>query len=170
MPGVFAAPGNHEYLHDIRVTRPIYEQSAIPLLVDRGVTLPVGRARLYIAGADDPIYRGDEASFLDGAVTRAAAGAPADAFRLLLCHRPEGFVPAAARGFHLTLSGHTHGGQCKPPFLPPPLLPVRNRRYTAGQFDLGDGRKLYINRGVGHLLRVRFNVRPEVTVFTLTHA
>jgi len=65
------------------------------------------------------------------------------------------------------LSGHTHGGQCKPPFLPPPLLPVRNRRYTAGEFALDGGRRMYISRGVGHLLQVRFNVRPEVTVFEL---
>jgi len=68
------------------------------------------------------------------------------------------------------LAGHTHGGQCKPPFLPPPLLPVENKRYTAGEFTLSAGRRLYINRGVGHLLRVRFNVRPEVTVFELQRA
>jgi len=30
--------------------------------------------------------------------------------------------------------------------------------------------KSYINRGIGHTLRVRFNVRPEVTVFTLQRA
>ena len=66
------------------------------------------------------------------------------------------------------LSGHTHGGQCKAPFLPPPLLPVRNRRYTRGEFVVGGNRRLYISRGVGHTLQVRFNVRPEVTVFTLT--
>lgn len=65
------------------------------------------------------------------------------------------------------LAGHTHGGQCKPPFLPPPLLPVRNRRYTAGVFELTAGRRMYVSRGVGHLLRARFNVRPEVTVFRL---
>jgi uncharacterized protein len=65
------------------------------------------------------------------------------------------------------LSGHTHGGQCKPPFLPPPLLPVDNRLYTAGEFALSGNRRLYISRGVGHLLQVRFNVRPEVTVFEL---
>lgn len=65
------------------------------------------------------------------------------------------------------LAGHTHGGQCKPPFLPPPLLPVRNRRYTAGAFALDHNRSLYISRGIGHLLGVRFNVRPEVTLFTL---
>ena len=68
------------------------------------------------------------------------------------------------------LSGHTHGGQCKPPFLPPPLLPVKNARYTSGEFELAGGRRLYINRGVGHLLRVRFNVRPEVTIHELVRA
>jgi hypothetical protein len=46
-------------------------------------------------------------------------------------------------------------------------LPVRNRRYTAGPFDLWDGRWLYVSRGVGHLTRVRFNVRPEITIFDL---
>jgi predicted MPP superfamily phosphohydrolase len=68
------------------------------------------------------------------------------------------------------LSGHTHGGQCKPPFLPPPLLPVRNKRYTCGEFDLLGNRKMYISRGVGHLIQARFNVRPEITVFTLARA
>lgn len=66
------------------------------------------------------------------------------------------------------LAGHTHGGQCKAPFLPPPLLPVKNRRYTSGEFELSGGRRMYINRGVGHLLRVRINARPEVTMFRLT--
>jgi uncharacterized protein len=52
--------------------------------------------------------------------------------------------------------------------LPPPLLPVRNKRYTAGEIPLADGRRLYINRGLGHLIQVRFNVRPEITSFRLT--
>ena len=55
-------------------------------------------------------------------------------------------------------------------FLPPPLLPVKNRRYTAGAFDVGPGRRLYVNRGLGHLIQVRFNVRPEITLFTLDSA
>ena len=29
---------------------------------------------------------------------------------------------------------------------------------------------MYINRGLGHLLRVRFNVRPEITIFNLQRA
>jgi predicted MPP superfamily phosphohydrolase len=87
---------------------------------------------------------------------------------LVLSHNPDTVDLPVWDGYEgWILSGHTHGGQCKPPFLPPPLLPVRNRRYTAGEFALTGNRRLYINRGVGHLIRVRINVRPEVTVFEL---
>lgn len=87
---------------------------------------------------------------------------------IVLCHNPDAVdLPAWSNYKGWILAGHTHGGQCKPPFLPPPLLPVKNKRYTCGEFDLHDGRRLYINRGLGYLRRVRFNVRPEITVFTL---
>jgi predicted MPP superfamily phosphohydrolase len=85
-----------------------------------------------------------------------------------LCHNPDGADRAVWSGYRgWILSGHTHGGQCKPPFLAPPLLPVQNKRYTAGEFALSGERRLYISRGVGHLIRARFNVRPEVPVFRL---
>lgn len=88
--------------------------------------------------------------------------------QLVLCHNPDAVdapVWSDYRGW--ILSGHTHGGQCKAPFLAPPLLPVKNTRYAAGEVDLGDGRRLYVNRALGYLRRVRFNARPEITVFTL---
>jgi predicted MPP superfamily phosphohydrolase len=88
---------------------------------------------------------------------------------IVLCHNPDAQdepIWGGVRGW--VLAGHTHGGQVKPPFLPPPVLPIRNRRYTAGAFDVGPGRTLYINRGLGHLTKVRFNVRPELTLFTLS--
>jgi predicted MPP superfamily phosphohydrolase len=90
---------------------------------------------------------------------------------LALSHNPDTVdLPQWDRFRGWVLAGHTHGGQCKPPFLPPPLLPVKNRRYTSGRFDLSGGRRMYISRGVGHVLQVRFNVRPEVTVFHLRAA
>jgi predicted MPP superfamily phosphohydrolase len=94
-----------------------------------------------------------------------------DLSTIVLCHNPDAAdlsVWGQYRGW--ILAGHTHGGQCKPPFLPPPLLPVMNKRYTAGEFSLSGNRRMYISRGVGHLLRVRFNVRPEVPVFQLRRA
>ncbi len=90
---------------------------------------------------------------------------------LVLCHNPDVCDLDVWNGYQgWILSGHTHGGQCKPPFLSPPMLPVKNKRYTQGEIDLNDGRTLYINRAVGHLWQIRFNVRPEITVFTLDKA
>ncbi|HQW65925.1 MAG TPA: metallophosphoesterase [Gemmatimonadales bacterium] len=91
--------------------------------------------------------------------------------RLALCHNPDAADWPVWEGYQgWILAGHTHGGQCKPPFLEPPILPVNNPRYAAGEVAIRGGRQLYISRGVGYLLRARFNVRPEVTKFRLTRA
>ncbi|RYD97849.1 MAG: phosphoesterase [Sphingobacteriales bacterium] len=87
---------------------------------------------------------------------------------IVLCHNPDACDLDIWSGYKgWILAGHTHGGQVKPPFLPPPVLPVQNRKYTAGHIDLEGGRQLYINRALGHSYQVRFNVRPEITIFTL---
>lgn len=90
---------------------------------------------------------------------------------IVLCHNPDVCDKKIWNGYQgWILSGHTHGGQCKPPFLRAPMLPVKNKKYTSGEIDLEDGRMLYINRAVGHLMQVRFNVRPEITIFELQKA
>lgn len=90
---------------------------------------------------------------------------------LAMSHNPDTADRPVWEGFQgWILSGHTHGGQCKPPFLPPPILPVKNRRYTSGEFELPGNRWMYISRGIGHMWKVRFNVRPEATVFVLQPA
>jgi len=102
---------------------------------------------------------------------RAFARVDPGAAQLVLSHNPDSVdLPGWGAFDGWVLAGHTHGGQCKAPFLPPPILPVKNKRYSSGEFALSGGRRLYINRGVGTYLPVRFNVRPEVTVFTLEGA
>jgi predicted MPP superfamily phosphohydrolase len=104
-------------------------------------------------------------------VERALSSLDRNRASIVLCHNPDVVdLPIWSDFEGWVLSGHTHGGQVRPPFLPPPIIPVRNKRYTAGVFDVGQGRSLYINRGLGHLLPVRFNVRPEMTLFTFEAA
>jgi len=90
---------------------------------------------------------------------------------VVLCHNPDVCDLDVWNNYKgWILAGHTHGGQCKPPFLTPPILPVQNEKYSSGEIDLEDGRMLYINRAIGHLVQVRFNVRPEITIFKLEQA
>jgi predicted MPP superfamily phosphohydrolase len=87
---------------------------------------------------------------------------------LVLCHNPDVADEPVWNNYKgWILSGHTHGGQVKPPFLDPPILPVKNKNYSAGKYELADGRTLYINRALGNLWQIRFNVRPEITIFEL---
>lgn len=155
-------PGNHDYgrgwSEPVVADRVIREAERAGVRVLRNEVADV--QGLNVVGIEDLwAGRADPVTALRQRTSDAA---------LVLCHNPDTLddVPwGDYRGW--VLAGHTHGGQCKPPFLPPPLLPVRNKLYVAGEVPLADGRRLYINRGLGHLTQVRFNVRPEITVFTL---
>lgn len=158
--------GNHDYgpnwSHPEIAAQIVDRVSAHGVRVLRNETIDVDG--LQIAGLDD--LWADR--FSPEAALRSLDHGRA---QLVLTHNPDTVDLPVWSGYEgWILAGHTHGGQCKPPFLPPPLLPVRNRRYTAGEFELTGNRRMYINRGVGHLIRVRFNVRPEVTVFELQQA
>lgn len=163
--GTVAVLGNHDYgtaWRDMAVAARVQaelERAGAHVLRNDAVAV----AGLDFVGAEDLwSLRADAAR----AFARRSANAA-----VALCHNPDGADELAwgdYRGW--ILAGHTHGGQCKPPFLPPPLLPVRNRRYAAGEVSAPGGRTLYISRGVGYYLHVRFNVRPEVTMFALRRA
>ncbi len=88
---------------------------------------------------------------------------------IVLCHNPDVCDMDIWQNYKdWILSGHTHGGQVKIPFFSPPILPVKNKKYSSGKIDLKNGRTLYINRGLGtSILPFRFNVRPEITIFRL---
>lgn len=164
--GTAAILGNHDYGKNWQ--EPEVADHITRLMQDRNITVlrnsQTTIGELQIIGLDD--YWGPNFD-----PVQAFATYNPDLPAVVLCHNPdvcdldiwnhyEGWI----------LSGHTHGGQCKPPFLPPPLLPVKNRRYSAGKIDLTGNRTLYINRALGHLWQVRFNVRPEITIFELTKA
>ncbi len=88
---------------------------------------------------------------------------------VVLSHNPDTADLPIWNGYQSwVLCGHTHGGQCRAPGFRPPFLPVRNKNYVSGIYQLPDGFQMYINRGLGHKMKVRFCARPEVTVFTLS--
>jgi predicted MPP superfamily phosphohydrolase len=161
--GTVATLGNHDYgrgwREDECAAFIITSLSKVGIPVLRNEVADIGG--LQIIGMDD-LWSGRFKP--DEALSRADLGKPS----LVLSHNPDTLDRGDWLGYQgWVLSGHTHGGQCKPPFLPPPILPVRNKRYTSGVISINDGRSLYINRGLGYLHHVRFNARPEVTLFSL---
>jgi hypothetical protein len=86
---------------------------------------------------------------------------------IALSHNPDTVYALARHGVQWVLAGHTHGGQIRVPVAGPLVLPVVHKEFAMGEFQVGNTR-LYVSRGVGFRVRIRFRCRPEVACFRLS--
>jgi len=161
--GVFAAMGNHDGWHAGHgVTRRAFERAGIGFPINRHARVGVRGEALAVAATDHVwLGRPDPAAALRGIPSRMPV--------LAMVHEPDFFdTMARVRRIDLQLSGHTHGGQCRVPFVPATPVKVRfGEKYVRGAFESGDSR-LFVTQGVGTSgLRVRFACPPELAVLTL---
>lgn len=85
---------------------------------------------------------------------------------ILLSHTP--ITPADA--LDLILSGHTHGGQVRLPFIGGIIAPDQGffPKYDKGLYQLESGAKLYIDSGLGtSMLPIRFLNEAQVSMVTI---
>jgi hypothetical protein len=100
-----------------------------------------------------------------------ARSSPRAPTRVVLSHHPDVVLTLAEGDLprpDLVISGHTHGGQIRLPFLGPVLTDTRlGRRYDRGIFDV-EGTRLFVSAGVGtSILPIRWDVPPDVGLVTL---
>jgi predicted MPP superfamily phosphohydrolase len=175
--GMFASIGNHEVYRGRDQAERIYGECGVGFLCDNGVVLEKNGGRLWLAGADDPAKGLDgPEGFLKRTVDRALGDCPDDVTcKVLLSHRPRGFVRAREHGVTLTLSGHTHGAQMAA-FGRSLLETLWPESFLLGHYQHehahDDGRRsqqchLYTSAGLGHWMPFRLNCPTEVVLVTL---
>ena len=158
--GVFAVLGNHDS-HDLVNA---LEALAIRVLINEDAVVARQQFRLRITGLDDV-----NTFFTEQAEQALRPSAEADA-SIALVHSPEMADVAAAAGYELYLSGHTHGGQiCLPGGRPILTALDRHRELATG---LWEHRNMtgYTSRGIGVARRARFNCPPEIAILRLRAA
>ncbi len=160
--GVFGVLGNHDHYVGAARVREALASAGVTELWNASVVIRRDSAALGIAGVGD--LRFDRVDF-----RAAVAGLPAEVPRIVVSHDPDVFAywPADVR-LDLMLSGHTHGGQARLPFVGPLYVPSQfGFRYLAGRFREA-GRQLYVSRGIGVITApIRWRCPPEVTLVTL---
>lgn len=161
--GKYAVTGNHEYYAGLDQSLEFLKKSGFTVLRGEGKTI---EAMITIAGVDDADVSGATrvagAAETDPALRALPEVAPT-LFTLFLKHRPD-VSPATLGRFDLQLSGHTHGGQ----IFPFNYLVKRQYPLLSGLHDLGEGSKIYINRGTGTWgPPMRIFAPPEITVIEL---
>lgn len=136
--GVFYVPGNHEYYWNANEWMNVMNNLKSIILLNRGKKIQVNKAEVLIGGVADPAgHPGPDP------VSVYQAGPDSD-FKILLSHRPGIAHQAAALGFNLQLSGHTHGGQ----FFPWTIVVRFVHKHFLGH-HLVDGMWLNVNSGTG---------------------
>jgi predicted MPP superfamily phosphohydrolase len=161
--GLWAVLGNHDFFTDpFRVGAALHAHD-IRLLVNQSAAVEANGARFWLSGVNDVL---SQTADLDATLH----GVPPDEATILLAHEPDYADYVARFPVDLQLSGHSHGGQVRIPFLPPLYLPELARKYVAGLYRIGP-LTLYTNRGLGTVaVPVRFNCSPEITLLTLHRA
>lgn len=166
-PRRFAIFGNHDVLVGEKIVGTALEDNGIPVIRNSHVPLERGKARIWLAGVDDPVMGHPDP---DAAIPESIRNRPNEPV-ILLCHAPDYadrlLRHPAGQSVALMLSGHTHGGQIHIPFLPLMHLPPLGRKYVEGWFKL-ESMQLHVNRGLGTVgVPVRFDCAPQLSLLTL---
>ena len=160
--GTYFVTGNHEYYSGADEWILEMRRLGARVLMNEHVVLDHDGAALAVAGVTDysahhfdPSHKSDPHA--------AARGAPERVLKVLLAHQPRSAHIAEAAGYHLQLSGHTHGGQ----FWPWNFLVRLQQPFTAGLNRLGR-LWVYTSRGTGYWgPPMRFGVPSEITLIRL---
>jgi predicted MPP superfamily phosphohydrolase len=164
--GTYLVTGNHEYYSGAHAWTQEFQRLGMRVLLNEHVVLTHHECQIVVAGVTDysahhfdPRHRSDPAAALLGAPASAAV-------KILLAHQPRSAEAAAAAGFDLQLSGHTHGGQ----FWPWNHFVRFQQPFTAGLNRLKN-LWVYTSRGTGYWgPPKRFGAPSEITRIRLVPA
>jgi uncharacterized protein len=158
----FATLGNHDHWSGAPRVRAALADAGVTVLTNEHRQLSLRGERLHLVGVDDSVTRHHDPA-------RAFEGVPEGATAIVLSHDPKSADVLHRWGPALILSGHTHGGQLFFNRLTPFLAARAGMKYIAGFFEV-NGAVLFVNRGLGAAVPVRYRAPHEVALLTLRSA
>ncbi|MDF1617700.1 metallophosphoesterase [Petrocella sp. FN5] len=168
---IYYVSGNHEYWHDDpELVFETIKAYGVMILENESVTLNIRDNEITITGVIDPdatlAYSGKEA--LIRSLSQVEDMDSQTGYRVLLSHRPEHIEVYESYGFDLVVSGHTHGGQVRIPFLINGLYAPNQGfmpKYAGGYYAYTKDTDLIVSRGLSFNPRLpRVFNPPEVVV------
>lgn len=165
--------GNHEArVSECVALKEGLRKRGIVVLEDERLEIERSGEIIALLGVDDPSFQtdylfGDSITVMQRKLQELMN--KEDTFTILLSHRPELFETYTISGVDLVLSGHTHGGQFRLPFVGGLVAPNQGLfpKYDAGLYT-NENTSMIVSRGIGNsLFPFRFNNRPEVILIEL---
>lgn len=158
--GVWSVLGNHDASCDSDRVTDTLKAVGISTLSNKSIVIEKDGARFWLAGIDDVLKGSPD-------LPSALRGIPSQEAVVMMVHEPDYADHVSRYPVDLQLSGHTHGGQVRIPFMRPLYLPPLAKKYVWGLFKVRE-LSLYTNAGIGTVeVPVRWNCPPEITFITL---
>lgn len=158
--GAWGVLGNHDIANIRGRVLESFSSTGITFLNNEATEIHTPQGSFWLVGIDDSLLgRAEpETAFRD---------VPVDALSIALWHEPDHAEKIEPFGPLLILSGHSHGGQVRLPFIGPIAAPKLGREYPSGRYDIGST-TLFVSNGIGiYRPPIRFNCPPEVVIVRL---
>ncbi|WP_164217881.1 metallophosphoesterase [Virgibacillus sp. YIM 98842] len=158
--------GNHDHGgYGTEIVLDVMKQADFTLLQNSHVLIEKENERFILAGIDDVLLGKPD-------IEKALQNGNPDLFTILLAHEPDYADKTIKFPVDVQLSGHSHGGQIRFPFLGHVYTPAYAEKYVEGKYTLQNGKlDLYVNKGIGTTrLPYRFLCQPEIHLFTLENS
>ncbi|WP_165981048.1 metallophosphoesterase [Macrococcus lamae] len=164
--GTYFSYGNHDQRSNRTYKiQNVVEQSGIHLLNNFGHTIDYDGESIYLCGTDDILNS-------NGNVMQALKNRDEERhLTIMMVHEPDYADYVKRFKVDLQLSGHTHGGQIRVPFLGAPILPKLGKKYVRGLYQITNNNHrmlLHVSPGLGTTrLPIRLFCPPEITMIEL---
>jgi len=171
---IYYVTGNHEYWSgNVQNIRKWLQSYQVNILSDTYVPLNINNNEIILAGIEDPDKKLFETPDYNQKIIMESTFRELDekiSYKILIAHRPENIETYKKYSFNLVLSGHTHGGQVRIPYIMNGLY-ARNQglfpKYAGGLYQLNNT-TLIISRGLSvNFWRPRIFDNPELVVITI---
>lgn len=155
--GSYAVSGNHDI---------VYENDFKEIITD-SFTLLQNEEKLIYYKESTPISIVGLTDALETKVNYDILKKENNLFRIVLAHEPDEYNKIKEYSFNIQLSGHSHNGQIRLPFIGAIYTPIGSKTFYEEHYKL-DNKEIYISNGIGtSTFNIRFNSTPSINLYRL---
>lgn len=161
--GKFWVFGNHDHGgYGTEIVQSVMNEANFTLLKNSHQVIEIDHDRIILAGIDDVILGQPD-------LQKAIENTNPELLTILLAHEPDFADKTVNFPVDVQLSGHSHGGQVRLPFIGHLYTPTYAEKYVDGKYMFEtSGLHLFVSRGIGTTrLPYRFLCVPEISLYTL---
>ena len=128
--GLWAVMGNHDTTTNPKRVTAALRNVGVQVLLNQSTPIERDGTRFWLSGIGDAAERKSD-------LAATLRPVPSEESVVLLAHEPDFADYASRHPIDLQLSGHSHGGQIRLPFVPPLYLPALGKKYIWGRYAIG---------------------------------